>query len=245
MEENKKHTKKEKYELSKKQKAEQKLQAAKKQKAKKMVIWGSTSLIIVASLWGVVKLASNQAPDLENVKLSNEVTAEDHVAGNAESGVVLVAYEDFQCPACRSYTPMLKEMKEEYGDSIAFVFRHFPLRQIHRNAQLASQAAVAAESQGMFWEMHDMLYAEQPSWSNIGNPEDTFVGYAEDLGLNTEQFRNDMLSDASEQRVNNDYDSGFSSGVSGTPTFFLNGDKIQNPRDYDELKALLDGALAN
>lgn len=237
------NNKKKEYEQKKQKKRELKQQEAKKRKMKKVAIWGSTVVVIFASLWGIVQLAKQQATPPEDLKIANEITADDHVAGNREADVVLVEYGDFECPACASYEPMLHQLRDEYSDSIAFVFRHFPLRQIHRNAQLASQAAEAAANQGKFWEMHDLLFETQRDWASERNPEDKFVKYAESLELDVEQFRNDLNSLQVEERVNRDYDSGFNSDVNGTPTFFLNGDLMTNPTSYDDLKANIDAAL--
>ena len=156
----------------------------------------------------------------------------------------MIEYGDFQCPACASYFPLLKQLEQEYGDQLEIAYRHFPLRAIHANAQIAAQAAEAASLQGKFWEMHDMLYVNQQQWASERNPEEKFIELASRLELDKERFRSDMNSDMLKTKVNTDYDSGELSGVQGTPSFFLQGIRIEIPQTYDELKKVIDEALA-
>ncbi|MEX2145234.1 MAG: DsbA family protein [Candidatus Spechtbacterales bacterium] len=243
MEEEKKLTKKEKYELKKQEQMQQKEIATKNIKQKSLAMWIGIAGIVLASIAGIVYLAANKEPSAD-VKLANEIIESDWARGNLESEVVLLEYADFQCPACASYHPLVNQLFTDYGDRVKFVFRHFPLEQIHANAEPAGRASEAAGRQGKFWEMHDMLFENQTAWANDRNAEEKFVEYAQALGLDVEQFRTDMNSDEAKNKVKNDYDGGYRSGVPGTPTFFLNGDKISNPRNYDEFKAVIDQALA-
>lgn len=171
--------------------------------------------------------------------------ASNHVEGAENSKVTLIEYGDFQCPACKSYYPLIKELKSTYGDRVAFQFRHYPLVQIHPNAFVSSRAAEAAGKQGKFFEMHDLLYENQELWSQSPNPSSTFESYAQQLGLNVEQFKTDMNSAAVADVINADVKAGQTAGANSTPTFVLNGKKIdKNPQTLDEFKKLLDDELA-
>jgi len=205
-----------------------------------LIIWATVILALVGSVAAVAALSggSNQ----ENLPLSGEITAEDHIQGDPESAVVLVEYSDFQCPACSYYHPLVKEIVAEFGDRIAFVYRHFPLQQ-HKNAERAARAAEAAGRQGKFWEMHELIFANQEDWSDSNQAEDIFLVYADDLGLDGEKFRVDMDSPAVKDKVSNDYASGIQSGVTYTPTFYLNGEKISNPRSAEEFRGIIQAVL--
>ena len=170
-----------------------------------------------------------------------EIRSDDWVKGNPKAAVRLIEYSDFQCPACGSYYPLVKELAEEYGDRVAFVYRHFPLATIHRNAFSAAIAAEAAGRQGDFWGMHDTLFEKQAAWGESSNPEELFAGYAADLDLDAERFRTDSV-DSSLTRVERDAMNGLA--LNSTPTFFLNGVKIANLRSLEEFKTQIEAALA-
>ena len=131
------------------------------------------------------------------------------------------------------------DIEKEFGATVRIVYRHFPLTQLHKNSLAASYAAEAASKQGKFWEMHDMLFERQELWSNGENVAETFVGYAKELGLDTEKFKTDMESQDVKDRVKRDMNSGTAAGVPGTPTFFLNGKQIDSPRSFEAFRALL------
>lgn len=171
--------------------------------------------------------------------LSGALAADDWKRGNENAKVVLIEYSDFQCPACASYYPLVKALHDEFSDSLLVVYRHFPLSQIHTNADPAARAAEAAGKQGKFWEMHDLLFERQKEWSSDRNASGTFAAYAGMLGLDTNRFISDFNSPEVIERVRSDYQGGFRAGIAGTPTFFLNGKKIQNPRSYDEFKKII------
>ena len=136
----------------------------------------------------------------------------------------------------------MKQAHKDFGDNLAIVYRHFPLRQIHKNAEMSALSAEAAGKQNKFWEMHDMIFENQKNWENDKNAKDIFIGYAKELGLNFEQFKNDLGSKELEQKIEADYQSGVKAGVNHTPTFFLNGKEIQNFRSYDEFKVIVSEA---
>jgi len=137
------------------------------------------------------------------------------------SPVVIEEYGDYQCPPCGQLYPELKQIEKEYGDQVQIVFHHFPLAKIHKNALVAAHAAEAARNQNKFWEMHDRLYRNQKEWSELDDPRPVFISYARQLGLNLDQFKQDMESNQIDQRISADIQRGASIGVTGTPTVFL------------------------
>jgi Na+/H+ antiporter NhaA len=162
----------------------------------------------------------------------------DHVRGPKKSPVTLVEYGDFECPYCGQAEPVVRELLADFGD-VRYVWRHLPLNDVHPNAQLAAEAAEAAASQGAFWEMHDLLLDHQGAL----RPAD-MLRYAGDLHLNTDQFRDDLRKHAGAARVAEDVDSADLSGVSGTPTFFINGIRHYGAYDIGTLTAAVKAARA-
>ncbi|MBI2063796.1 MAG: thioredoxin domain-containing protein [Candidatus Yanofskybacteria bacterium] len=175
---------------------------------------------------------AGRSPQSQSAVLLDAVSSSDWVTGNQESSVILIEYSDFQCPACGAYYPLVNKLIKEQGENFKFVYRHFPLQQ-HPNAKPAAYAAEAAGKQGKFWEMEAMIFENQNNWSGSKNADDIFRGYAGSLGLNLEQFDADRKSEEAKNKVDADSQSGVRAGVNATPTFFLNGKKIQ-PRGYDE-----------
>jgi protein-disulfide isomerase len=171
-----------------------------------------------------------------------KVTESDHVRGNLTGTVTLVEFGDLQCPACAAYEPIIRQVAADNADILKVVFKHFPLTQIHPNALLAAKATEAASNQGKFWEMHDMLYDNQKEWQGGLNARDMFVGYATALGLDVSQFTADLNSEAIEEKIVAEYKEGTLLGVQGTPTFFVNGQKIDNPASVEAFNAIIRAA---
>jgi protein-disulfide isomerase len=191
----------------------------------------------------LVSFSGTAAPQYTGGDATEPPIAQEWVRGNAASSVTLVEYSDFQCPACRAYTGMLAQLEAEFGTKVAFIYRNYPLYQIHPNADLAARAAEAAGKQGKFWEMHDMLFDKQDEWSPLLNPSNQFKAYAVELGLSGEQFMADIASDEVKKLIADDYQRGNKIGVTGTPTFVLGGVKIpRNPDSVDAFRALLTAA---
>lgn len=201
----------------------------------KTLIWILAAVLILLGVMGAVRLATNKT--ITGGDLSRPVTEGENIKGSGEK--VLVEYSDFQCPACAAYAPAVKQLISDLGGEVKVVYRNFPLRQIHANAQMSAQAGEAAALQGKFWEMHDVLFANQKAWEKEADPTEIFVSYAGAIGLDIDKFRVDLVSDVVKNKVNADYDSGIESNVNSTPTFFLNGKKITNPKDYNEFKAII------
>lgn len=202
---------------------------------KKIALWSSILIGLSLMVWGMAKLAT--APGNQPNLVASAISESDWVRGNREAEVALIEYSDLQCPACASYAPLVNRIVEEFGDRIAFVYRHFPIPQ-HRNAKPAGRAAEAAGKQGKFWEMVDLIFAGQKDWENVSNPQNIFAGYAQQLGLEVNKFDADSNSEVLKDKIENDYLSGIQSRVSSTPTFFLNGEVIQ-PRSNEEFRNLI------
>jgi Na+/H+ antiporter NhaA len=155
----------------------------------------------------------------------------DHIRGSIDAPVTVVEYGDFECPYCGQAEPVVRELLRDFGD-IRYVWRHLPLSDVHPRARLAAEAAEAAAEQGAFWEMHDLLLSNQTA---LG-PGD-LVAYAEQLGLDVERFTKDLREHTGTTRVAEDVDSADLSGVSGTPTFFINGRRHHGAYDIGSLSA--------
>jgi len=162
----------------------------------------------------------------------------DHMRGPIDAPVTVVEYGDFECPYCGQAEPVVRELLRDFGD-VRYVWRHLPLNDVHPGAQLAAEAAEAAAEQGGFWEMHDLLFDHQDAL----RPSD-LIGYAEQLGLDVERFTNDLREHVGAARVADDVDSADLSGVSGTPTFFINGRRHYGAYDTATLSAAVRAAGA-
>lgn len=204
---------------------------------------GVLSVAVLATLFVKSWEMEKNKPQSETSVLSTQsvqpVSETDWTKGEKDARVVLIEYSDLQCPACAAYYPVTKKIVAEFGESIIFAYRHFPLRQIHFNSQLASQAAEAAGLQGKFWEMHDLLFENQDEWANSQDPNILFEKYAQNINLDIVQFKNDLKSETVRNEVEKDYQSGLDVGVNATPTFFLNGAKIQNPATLEEFRSIV------
>jgi protein-disulfide isomerase len=179
----------------------------------------------------------------EKNKPVDSFTPGDWVTGEATASVKLIEYSDFQCPSCAKASGMLTELLKQDAGKIALVYRNFPLREIHPQANLAAQAAEAAGKQGKFWEMHDKLFESQISWAENRGAKDIFVSYAKDLGLDLNQFKKDLNAKEVRGLVQADYLSGLEQGISSTPTFFVNGKMMPNPGSITEFAKLIDLSL--
>jgi protein-disulfide isomerase len=166
-----------------------------------------------------------------------------HIRGNVDAPVTLEEFGDFQCPPCGGISVFLDELVKEYEPNLRIVFRNFPL-QMHEHAREAALAAEAAGLQGRFWEMHDLLYREQASWSKADNTRELFESYAGMIGINVDQFKKDMEGEKARERVDSDQERANSLGVKVTPDVFIN-DRQLGPTDKtpEGLRAAIDAAL--
>jgi len=154
------------------------------------------------------------------MELTIPVNNRDHNRGKENAPVTLVEYGDFECPDCKYAYPIIKELQKLEGNKLRFVFRNFPLSQIHRYAFGAACAAEAAGRQGKFWEMHDLIFENQSFLE-----ETDLLDHAKDLSMDIQLFTKDMKSKEISEEVKEDFMGGIRSGVNGTPTFFINGNK--------------------
>jgi protein-disulfide isomerase len=151
-------------------------------------------------------------------ELTPPLSAEDHVDGPERAELELVMYGDFQCPYCTAAYPILKRVRDQLAGRLLFAFRHFPLRDIHPDAETAAQASEAAAAQGAFWQMHDRMYESRGALAR-----EDLIAYAAELGLDSDRVAADLDSGAHAPRVQRDLDSGLAGGVTGTPGFFVGG----------------------
>lgn len=153
------------------------------------------------------------------------ITFSPHVKGNADAVVTLTEYSDLQCPACASFQPILAEVMNEFGDDLKLEYKHFPLP-IHPFAEPAARAAEAAGQQDAFFAFHDKLFQEQAIWSRTANPTVSFVKYAEELGLDVDMFKRHMNASLIRDKVRAEGKEAREKGLTGTPSFFLNGERM-------------------
>jgi protein-disulfide isomerase len=172
--------------------------------------------------------------------LTVRVGPRDHYLGPPTAPVTLVEYGDYECPHCAAAYPIVAEIKQRRGDTLCLAYRHFPVARAHRHAERAAEAAEAAGSQGQFWAMHEALFQHQDA---LGDR--SLAAYAESLGLDGELFAAELGSGAHLPRIRDEFASGLSSGVSGAPTFFINGWRYDGPWDLRSLLGAIDQAASS
>jgi protein-disulfide isomerase len=204
---------------------------------------GVVAAAIVAALlsWLVFRLIARLPAEMrarqllataeDMLDLSDDVDPErDHVRGPDSAPVTLVEYGDYECPYCGQAEVVIRELLDQFGDELRYVWRHLPLNDVHSNAQTAAEAAEAAGAQGRFWEMHDKLLASQDELT----PRD-LKRYTQELGLDIDRWWDELRRHEHAERVSEDVASADSSGVAGTPSFFINGVRHQGPYDLETL----------
>ena len=211
-------------------------------KAKALIAKGTARKDVYKALTGKGKTkaaapARRQPPKDDNKVYKVEVKPGDAIKGNPNAPVTIVEFSDFQCPFCSRVNPTIKKIMDTYGDKVRIVFKHNPLA-FHKDAPLASEAALAAGAQGKFWEMHDALFANQ---RKLKRPD--LEKYAAQIGLNLDQFNADLNSHKFKAQVDADLAQARSIGVRGTPNFFVNGKKLTGAQPFPRFKAKIDEAL--
>jgi protein-disulfide isomerase len=169
--------------------------------------------------------------------LTPPVGPEDHILGLPNAPVTLVEYGDFECPYCGMAYSVVKQIIELFGKELRFAFRHFPITEIHPHAAHAAEAAEAAGVEGKFWSMHDMLYEHQNALD-----DESLAHYAKQLKLNPATFKKALREEIYKPRIESDFWSGVHSGVNGTPTFFINGQRYDGSWEFDSLITALNKA---
>ena len=224
--------------------------------------WIIFSVAVVALLGGLVAWTriTNPPIDVSNVENNTILAASeqsgnigDHTSGSDSKKIMFIEYGDFQCPSCEGAYPNVSSLLEEYGDKITFVFRNFPLTSIHPNARAAAAVAEAAGLQGKFWEMYDILYGRQGDWDSldVSKRGDMFNTYAKELNLDVEKFKTDVAGPQVAKKINFDLALGKQYDVAATPSFFLNGEALDETTangivqgDLTSIKAKLDALIA-
>jgi protein-disulfide isomerase len=168
-----------------------------------------------------------------------QVTADDHVRGPAEAPVTVLEYGDYECPYCRGAFRDVHLLLDRYPETVRFVFRNFPIPQVHPHAEQAAEAAEAAAAQGKFWAMYELLL--QP-YADLDT--DSLVGYAEAIGLDVARFRADLASHAYSTRINHDVQEGVQNGVNATPKFYVNGQRIDGKVPLEGVEDAVRAAVA-
>jgi protein-disulfide isomerase len=211
---------------------------------KRIIFWVSFIIILGLIIWGLVVVKQREELQGGVAGEVSPITATDHVRGPTDAKVTIIEYSDFECPACQTYYWFVDRLFKEASTSVRFAYRQFPLPQ-HINAMPASMATEAAGLQGKFWEMYDLVFANHIDWTEVSDATPIFVGYAEKLGLDKAKFIQDMNNQDLKDHILADLKGGQLAGINSTPTFFINGEKIENPRTYAEFKKLIDEAASS
>lgn len=200
---------------------------------------GVILIATVVLLFGGVFLLSRggSSKDIAGVNVSQIDYAKGQKIGSDSAKVKLVEFSDFQCPACQAAEPALKQVLSKYPNDLQFIYRHFPLPQHAYGRQAASYAEAAGE-QGKFWEMHDKLFETQTEWSALGDSDATtfFLRIAKELGLDENKIKQSLAENTFKSKIDSDIAEAQSLGVNSTPTFFVNGRKL-NLQSFDDLNA--------
>lgn len=225
--------------------ANEKKENQKRSAKTRAMFWALIVIGISGTLFGLSATAGSKPDETpkETKVFIDKISAYDWMEGGRTASAVLVEYSDFQCPACGAYYPLVKRVHEEYGDKLAIVYRNFPLTTIHKNALRGAYAAESAGQQGKFWEMHNKLFENQKEWSEGENPQKFINEYATVLGLDMDRFHKDADSQNVKDKVAADVASAEKFEVNGTPTFFLNGKKLDSLRNFDDFKTVIDDVL--
>ncbi len=210
-------------------------------------IFSFTNILILIALSLISFFIWNKA---QTVKKESEpvvvnINERDHRIGNPNAKVTIIEYADLQCPACRAYEDITGPVVAEYADKINFVFKHFPLTQIHTNAMLAAISTEAAAKQGKFWEMKKVLYEKQSEWSNALDARTKIISYAASIGLDVKKFEADLSDKTLEELVIASLKEANALSLSGTPTFIINGKRVETSEigSVEKLKAYIDKEL--
>jgi protein-disulfide isomerase len=166
------------------------------------------------------------------------VTADDHVQGKSNAAVTLVEYGDYECPHCGHAYPIVQQLQEHFGSKLRVVYRNFPLRELHPNAQSAAESAEFAGAHDKFWEMHDLLFENQ---EQLGGS--LYLALAKSLSLSPKALVKALEGEEYAEKVSIDFNGGVRSGVNGTPTFFVNGVRHDASFEFEFLAAAIEKAM--
>lgn len=166
------------------------------------------------------------------------VTPEDHIQGNENAPITLVEYGDYECPACGYAYPIIKRVQKHFGNKLRFVFRNFPLTEAHPHAEVAAETAEFAGAHKHYWEMHDLLYENQQSFS-----APFFIELAASLNLPVAELKEALRDGTYQGKVRHDFMGGVRSGVNGTPTFYINGARYDGAFEFEDMVAMIEELL--
>ncbi len=205
------------------------------------------SAVTTAILIGAVFLLSKPSQESTlSVDPKIFVREDSHSIAPNPAKVTIVEFGDYQCPTCAAVQPIVKELILRFtlkkSEQVNIVYRHFPLPR-HKNALISAEAAEAAGEQGKFWEMHDKLYENQTQWAESNNPLEIFVGYAKELELDTKQLKQAVESSKFAGKIQQDKNDGITLGVNSTPTFFINGKKLEGVPSFENFKSRIEEEL--
>ncbi len=230
--------------LRKQEQAKRDRRAARKANLKPIMKLVGIGLVIIAVIGVLIWIGERQDSADQPSAVTGEVTDIDHVRGPEDAPVTVIEYADFQCPTCAAFAPVMDRLADEYPNEMRLVLRYFPLKSIHPNAMASAEAVEAAALQNKFWEMHDLMFDKQDEWETLSNPEAKFEEYAQSLDLDVDKFKSDMNSKSVRDRVDADFDSAMTTGLSGTPSFFVNGELLEDtPQGYEAFKAIIESKL--
>jgi len=236
-------TKKERRDLKRQEKMESREKKEKNKKIKTSAIWAAVFLILLSGIGGIVFLVAKSSSSNGTISQPALLIARDNdwTKGKKDAKVVLVEYSDFQCPACAYFMPVLEKLSSDFPNDLKIVYRHFPLPK-HKNAKFAAYSAEAAGRQGKFFEMTNKIFERQKEWENLSenNAIEIFKNSASELNLDIKKFEEDLNNEEIKNAVDNDYKDGTALNINYTPTFYLNGNKIVNPKSYDEFKKMIE-----
>lgn len=190
--------------------------------------------------------ATNKKPDaaVPNYATAPPGAQPANLLGSPTATVTVEEFADYQCPTCAAVHPRIQEITKIYGSRIKFIYRSFPLTQIHQHAYDAAVAAEAAGLQGKFWEMQNQLFPNQKEWANSQDARKLFEGYAQKIGLDVEKYQNDVLGLAAKARVDADLQRGRAIGIDGTPSIYINGKPLAFEQfDVESMRQAIDGEL--
>jgi protein-disulfide isomerase len=209
------------------------------------IIFSITMCVVIAVVILMIISPKQMQPAQTAVDMTHVLNATSHMTGTTTAKVTIVEFGDYECPACAEVNSTMDQIVAIYGKNpnFNFVFRNFPLPQ-HNNAQIAAEAAEAAGAQGKFWQMHDLLYANQNDWVNSTTPIDFFVQYATTLGLDTVKFKEQVLAGKYADFINADQNDGNAINVQWTPSIYINGVLQQQTPTLDQFKTQIDTLLA-
>ncbi|RVU85564.1 hypothetical protein EOL70_06335 [Leucothrix sargassi] len=214
-------------------------QAAADRKAKlmRLLLIGIAGLAVLLVLFTAFRSVTMAPPSV------TEIVEADHIKGNPDAAITIVEYSDLQCPACRAQHESIQKVWPAVKGSVRFVYRHFPLTNIHPHALTAAYYSEAAAKQGKFWEMHDLMFAGQSGWTSAKDVKPVFDGYVAQLGLDKAQFDADLASDEVKAKVATDAQSAKKAQAASTPSLFLNGKLMTNVREPEQFKEAIRAAV--